>query len=64
MINHVNSSRDKKGIKLESSCMSQHVRHVRIQKDLSEGSKFDNGLLIDEGIEDPNVTINGPSSAH
>ena len=27
------------------------------------GSKFDNVFLVDEGIEDPNVTINGPSLA-
>ena len=29
------------------------------------GSKFDNVLffLVDEGIEDPNITINGPLSA-
>ena len=27
------------------------------------GSKFDGFFLADEGIEAPNVTINGPSSA-
>ena len=26
-------------------------------------SKFDNAFLVVEGIEDPNITINGPSSA-
>ena len=26
-------------------------------------AKFDNFFLVDEGIEHPNVTINGPSSA-
>ena len=45
------------------------IVHVRIQKVLSEGSKFDNVsflfyfFLIDDGIEDPNTTINGPPSA-
>ena len=27
------------------------------------GSNFDNFLLVDEGREDPNTTISGPSSA-
>ena len=27
-------------------------------------SKCDNLLLVDDGIEDPNTTLNGPSSAH
>ena len=36
--------------------------HARIQKVLSEGSKFDNFFIVDEGIEDPNTTINVPSS--
>ena len=27
------------------------------------GSKFDNFFLVDDGIEDPNTAINGPSSA-
>ena len=30
---------------------------------LSEGTKFDNICFFDEGIEDPNTTINGPLSA-
>ena len=38
--------------------------HARIQKALSEGSKFDNVFLADEGIEDTNFTINGPSSVN
>ena len=33
--------------------------HARIQKVLSEGVQ----ILVDDGIEDPNTTINGPSSA-
>ena len=37
--------------------------HARIQKVLSEGPKFDNVFLVGEGKEDPNNTINGPSSA-
>ena len=37
--------------------------HARIQKVLSEGVKFDNVFfLVDEVIENPNITINGPSS--
>ena len=37
-------------------------KHDQIQKVLSEGvQKFAFFFLIDEGIEDPNVTINGPS---
>ena len=49
--------------------MISGIVHVRIQKVLSEGSKFDNVsflfyfFLIDDGIEDPNTTINGPPSA-
>ena len=27
------------------------------------GSKFDNFFLVDEGLEDPKTSINGPSSA-
>ena len=47
-----------------NQCMCHFNKHARIQKVLSEGSKFDNVcFLVDEGIEDPNVTINGPSSA-
>ena len=42
--------------------------HARIQKVLSEGANFANGffcvsILADEGSEDPNTTLNGPSSA-
>ena len=33
--------------------------HARIQKYLSEGVQL---FLIDEGREDPNITISGPSS--
>ena len=40
----------------------------RSRKFCQRGSKFDyvefdNVFLVDEGIEDPNITINGPSSA-
>ena len=38
--------------------------HARIQKVLSEGVQglnFGNFFLVDEGMEDTNVTINGPS---
>ena len=37
------------------------------RKFCQSGSKFDNVFfffLVDEGIEDPNITINGQSSAH
>ena len=44
--------------------------HAQIQQVLSGGSKFDNipifffsFFLVDEGIDHPNTTINGPSSA-
>ena len=33
--------------------------HARIQKVRQRGSKF--FFLVDEGIEDPNTAINGPS---
>ena len=34
------------------------------RKFCQRGSKFDNVFFfLDEGIEDPNITINGPSSA-
>ena len=36
--------------------------HARIQKVLSKGSTFDKFFLVDEGIENPNITIIGPSS--
>ena len=39
-----------------------HIRHARIQKILSGESNFDNFFLVDEGREDSNTTINGPSS--
>ena len=32
------------------------------RKFCQRGSKFDNFFLVDEMIEDPNMTINGPSS--
>ena len=37
--------------------------NVRIQKIMSDGSNLDNGILVDEGWEDPNTTLSGPSSA-
>ena len=37
--------------------------HARIQKILSEGSKFDNFILVDEGWENQNTAVSGPSSA-
>ena len=37
--------------------------HARIKKVLSEGSKFDNVFLVDEGIKDKNTAINRSSSA-
>ena len=40
------------------------IKHARIQKSLSEGSNFEYiFFLLDEGIDDPNATMNGPSSA-
>ena len=40
------------------------IKHARIQKLLSERSNFDYVFfLLDEGIDDPNATMNGPSSA-
>ena len=33
------------------------------RKFCQRGSEVDNFFLVDEGIEDPNTTINGPSSA-
>ena len=33
------------------------------RKFFQRGFKFDNFLLVDKGIEDPNTAINGPSSA-
>ena len=33
------------------------------RKFCQRGSKFDNFFLVVDGIEDPNTTINGPSSA-
>ena len=30
---------------------------MRIQKALSEGSNFDNGFLVDETEEDPNIAM-------
>ena len=36
---------------------------AQIQKVFQRGSKFDNFFLVDEEIEVPNTTINGPSSA-
>ena len=41
----------------------------RSRKFCQRGSKFDNifylfFIVVDEGIEDPNIIINGPSSAH
>ena len=41
--------------------LQQHMRGPR--KFCQRGSKFDNGFLADEGIEDPDITLNGPSSA-
>ena len=36
----------------------------RSRKFFQRGSKFDNHFfLVDKGIEDPNIAINGPSSA-
>ena len=35
----------------------------RSGKFCQRGSTFDNVFLVDEGIEDPNTAINGPSSA-
>ena len=35
----------------------------RIQKVLPEGSDFDVFFLVDEGSDDPNTTISGPTSA-
>ena len=32
------------------------------RKFCQRGSTFDNVFLVDEGIKDPNITINGPSS--
>ena len=34
------------------------------RKFCQRGSKFDINFLVDEGIEDPNITINWPSSAN
>ena len=34
------------------------------RKFCQRGSKFDIFFLVDEGIEDPNITINWPSSAN
>ena len=34
------------------------------RKFFQRGSKFENDFLVAEGIEDPNIEINGPSSAH
>ena len=33
------------------------------RKFCQRGSKFDSLFLVDEGMEDPNTAINGPSSA-
>ena len=35
--------------------------HARIQKVLSEWVQLGQLVLADEGREDPNITINGPS---
>ena len=35
----------------------------RSRKFCQRGSKLDNVFLVDEGIEDSNTTMNGPSSA-
>ena len=38
------------------------IRHALIQNVLSEGSSLD-VFLVDDGMEDQNTTISGPSSA-
>ena len=39
------------------------VNTFAIQKVLSEGVQMMFFFVVDEGIEDPNITLNGPSSA-
>ena len=49
---------------LRKMMMSNSKSFLRgARKICQRGSKFDNPFLVVEGIEDPNITINGPSSA-
>ena len=43
--------------------LAHYVDHARIQKVMSGGSNCEFFFLIDEGREDPNTTLSGPSSA-
>ena len=45
----------------DQTCISENMRGSI--KFCQRWSKFDKVSLVDEGIEGPNVTINGPSSA-
>ena len=51
-----------KCLRQSNTCLFVYMRGSR--KFCQRGSKFDNVFLVDEGIEDPNITINGPSSAY
>ena len=42
---------------------SKHSRMRGSRKFSQRGSKLDTFFLVDEGIEDPVMTINGPSTA-
>ena len=56
----------KKEVKYSEWCIATNTYVHSVRESwpvLSEGTKFDNICFVDEGIEDPNTTINGPLSS-